>query len=119
MTLNTLSIDPRRTWKGPWRWWVLAGRGLAACWVPPPFGQGCGDCRGCRTGARYWLGCKEARVCRHLRRRFHEEMLDCCHPLSKVREEGITLTQVCAAAAADDDFARVAEQQPAQPARTF
>lgn len=20
MTLNTLSIDPRRTWKGPWRW---------------------------------------------------------------------------------------------------
>ncbi|KAI3424114.1 hypothetical protein D9Q98_009475 [Chlorella vulgaris] len=44
MTLNTLSIDPRRTWKGPWRW-------------------------------------------------FHEEMLDCCHPLPKVREEGITLTQ--------------------------
>lgn len=26
--------------------------------------------------------------------RFHEEMLDCCHPLPKVREEGITLTQV-------------------------
>lgn len=45
MVLNTLSIDPRRTWKGPWRW-------------------------------------------------FHEEMLDCCHPLSKVREEGITLEQV-------------------------
>lgn len=44
MVLNTLSIDPRRTWKGPWRW-------------------------------------------------FHEEMLDCCHPLSKVREEGITLEQ--------------------------
>ncbi|PRW61025.1 Glutathione gamma-glutamylcysteinyltransferase 1 [Chlorella sorokiniana] len=44
MTLNTLNIDPRRTWKGPWRW-------------------------------------------------FHEEMLDCCHPLPKVREEGITLTQ--------------------------
>ena len=20
MTLNTLNIDPRRTWKGPWRW---------------------------------------------------------------------------------------------------
>jgi len=44
MVLNTLSIDPRRTWKGPWRW-------------------------------------------------FHEEMLDCCHPLSKVKEEGVTLEQ--------------------------
>lgn len=28
MTLNTLNIDPRRTWKGPWRWWVPPGRDL-------------------------------------------------------------------------------------------
>ncbi len=62
------------------------------------------------------LGCEEARVCRHLPRRFHEEMLDCCHPLSKVREEGITLTQVCVVGGGGGDFARVAEPQPA---RTF
>ena len=42
--LNALAIDPRRAWKGPWRF-------------------------------------------------FHEQMLDCCHPLEKVREEGITLEQ--------------------------
>ena len=36
MVLNSLAIDPRRPWKGPWRW-------------------------------------------------FHEEMLDCCHPLERVR----------------------------------
>lgn len=45
MVLNSLSIDPRRQWKGPWR-------------------------------------------------DFHEAMLDCCHPLSKVAEEGVTLQQV-------------------------
>ncbi|RMZ52137.1 hypothetical protein APUTEX25_001527 [Auxenochlorella protothecoides] len=44
MVLNSLAIDPRRAWKGPWRW-------------------------------------------------FHEEMLDCCHPLARVREEGVTLDQ--------------------------
>lgn len=44
MVLNALAIDPRRAWKGPWRF-------------------------------------------------FHEHMLDCCHPLEKVREEGITLEQ--------------------------
>lgn len=44
MVLNSLAIDPRRPWKGPWRW-------------------------------------------------FHEEMLDCCHPLSRVRREGVTLPQ--------------------------
>ncbi|KAK9817938.1 hypothetical protein WJX72_004545 [[Myrmecia] bisecta] len=44
MVLNTLSIDPRRTWKGPWRW-------------------------------------------------FHEQMLDCCHPLDRVAENGIHLHQ--------------------------
>ena len=49
MVLNSLSIDPRRPWKGPWRW-------------------------------------------------FHEGMLDCCAPLTKVRQEGITLTQVQAPA---------------------
>lgn len=45
MVLNTLAIDPRRAWKGPWRV-------------------------------------------------FHEEMLDCCHPLERVQREGITLQQV-------------------------
>jgi len=44
MVMNTLQIDPRRKWKGPWRW-------------------------------------------------FHEEMLDCCKPLSAVIKEGITLDQ--------------------------
>lgn len=44
MVLNALAIDPRRAWKGPWRF-------------------------------------------------FHEQMLDCCHPLEKVRTEGITLEQ--------------------------
>lgn len=44
MVLNTLAIDPRRAWKGPWRV-------------------------------------------------FHEEMLDCCHPLERVQREGITLQQ--------------------------
>lgn len=44
MVLNSLAIDPRRAWKGPWRY-------------------------------------------------FHEEMLDCCLPLEKVRQEGITLEQ--------------------------
>jgi hypothetical protein len=45
MVLNTLQIDPRRAWKGPWRW-------------------------------------------------FHEQMLDCCLPISRVAEEGILLDQV-------------------------
>lgn len=44
MVLNSLSIDPRRPWKGPWRW-------------------------------------------------FHEEMLDCCVPLERVREQGVSLRQ--------------------------
>jgi glutathione gamma-glutamylcysteinyltransferase len=44
MVLNSLAIDPRRAWKGPWRY-------------------------------------------------FHEQMLDCCLPLEKVRQEGITLEQ--------------------------
>lgn len=44
MVLNSLAIDPRRAWKGPWRY-------------------------------------------------FHEEMLDCCLPLEKVRQDGITLEQ--------------------------
>lgn len=44
MVLNSLAIDPRRPWKGPWRW-------------------------------------------------FHEEMLDCCHPLERVRRHGVTLHQ--------------------------
>ncbi|KAL0043339.1 hypothetical protein WJX79_001908 [Trebouxia sp. C0005] len=44
MVLNALAIDPRRAWKGPWRW-------------------------------------------------FHEQMLDCCQPLSTVIETGINLDQ--------------------------
>jgi glutathione gamma-glutamylcysteinyltransferase len=44
MVLNSLAIDPRRAWKGPWRY-------------------------------------------------FHEQMLDCCLPLEKVRQDGITLEQ--------------------------
>ncbi|KAL3134941.1 Glutathione gamma-glutamylcysteinyltransferase 1 [Trebouxia sp. C0010 RCD-2024] len=44
MVLNALSIDPRRAWKGPWRW-------------------------------------------------FHEQMLDCCEPLSQVLQTGIVLDQ--------------------------
>lgn len=38
MTLNTLSIDPRRTWKGPWRWWEpapLPPPPPPACWADP------------------------------------------------------------------------------------
>ena len=45
MVLNALAIDPRRAWKGPWRW-------------------------------------------------FHEQMLDCCQPLSQVIETGVILDQV-------------------------
>lgn len=45
MVLNALSIDPGRSWKGPWRW-------------------------------------------------FNENMLDCCKPLEKVKEEGIAFKQV-------------------------
>ena len=45
MVLNALAIDPRRAWKGPWRW-------------------------------------------------FHEQMLDCCQPLSQVLQTGIVLDQV-------------------------
>ncbi|CAG9467137.1 unnamed protein product [Pedinophyceae sp. YPF-701] len=45
MVLNALKVDPRRVWKGPWRW-------------------------------------------------FHEEMLDCCEPLDKVRRDGIVLAKV-------------------------
>jgi glutathione gamma-glutamylcysteinyltransferase len=44
MVLNSLAIDPRRVWKGSWRF-------------------------------------------------FHEQMLDCCIPLERVRKEGITLSQ--------------------------
>jgi glutathione gamma-glutamylcysteinyltransferase len=44
MVLNALSIDPRRPWKGVWRY-------------------------------------------------FHEQMLDCCYPLDKVKLHGITLEQ--------------------------
>ncbi|KAA6429894.1 MAG: phytochelatin synthase, partial [Trebouxia sp. A1-2] len=47
MVLNALAIDPRRAWKGPWRW-------------------------------------------------FHEQMLDCCQPLSTVIETGINLDQQAA-----------------------
>lgn len=39
------SVDPRRAWKGPWRY-------------------------------------------------FHEQMLDCCLPLSRVAETGVTLQEV-------------------------
>ena len=45
MVLNTLHIDPRRPWKGPWRY-------------------------------------------------FHEQLLDCCAPLSEVVTAGIVLDQV-------------------------
>ncbi|KAL0041162.1 hypothetical protein WJX77_007260 [Trebouxia sp. C0004] len=44
MVLNALAVDPKRAWKGPWRW-------------------------------------------------FHEQMLDCCQPLSTVIETGINLDQ--------------------------
>ena len=43
----------------------------------------------------------------HAPARFHEEMLDCCHTLERVREEGITLTQ--AACLARCNGARVEE----------
>lgn len=45
MVLNALAIDPRRKWKGPWRW-------------------------------------------------FDESMLDCCEPLEKVKETGISFGKV-------------------------
>ena len=45
MVLNALAIDPRRAWKGPWRW-------------------------------------------------FHEQMLDCCQPLSQIIQNGINLDLV-------------------------
>ena len=45
MVLNALAVDPRRPWKGPWRW-------------------------------------------------FHEQMLDCCRPLSEVIQTGVILDQV-------------------------
>lgn len=45
VALNALSIDPRRQWKGPWRW-------------------------------------------------FSEEMLDCCVPLTDVRDQGVHLDEL-------------------------
>lgn len=45
MVLSALAIDPKRAWKGPWRW-------------------------------------------------FHEQMLDCCQPLTQVLQTGIVLDQV-------------------------
>lgn len=86
MVLNSLSIDPRRPWKGPWRWFhagvhpasplaeinqceivfvVLASNPVAGSRVEASFPLIAG-------------------------------MLDCCSPLTKVQEEGITLTQVWA-----------------------
>jgi len=44
MTLNALSVDPRRVWRGPWRY-------------------------------------------------FHEKLLDCCLPLSRVEDAGVTLQE--------------------------
>ncbi len=61
MVLNSLSIDPRRPWKGPWR-------------------------------------------------DFHEAMLDCCHPLTKVAEEGVTLQQVQCLALCNGATARMMRQ---------
>ena len=45
VVLNALSIDPQRTWRGPWRW-------------------------------------------------FSEELLDCCTPLERVREHGISMLEL-------------------------
>lgn len=50
MVLNTLEVDPKKVWKGPWRW-------------------------------------------------YHENMLDCCIPLSVVEETGITMDQFACLAA--------------------
>ena len=69
MTLNTLNIDPRRTWKGPWRWWV----GSAA-----PREQLLGAAAA-RTGA---ARTPFTRSMHSPTGRFHEEMLDCCHSLA-------------------------------------
>lgn len=44
--VSYLCTDPRRAWKGPWRW-------------------------------------------------FHEALLDCCAPLARVEQDGVTLTQAC------------------------
>ena len=44
MVLNTLEVDPKRTWKGVWRW-------------------------------------------------YSEEMLDCCAPLPRVKDKGITFME--------------------------
>lgn len=104
MTLNTLSIDPRRTWKGPWRWWEpppsppagltpagMPGAALAS-WAEQARKR---PTAALPTACRWVLPSATRPTCISptRTRRFHEEMLDCCHPLPKVREEGITLTQ--------------------------
>lgn len=57
MVLNALAIDPKRAWKGPWRW-------------------------------------------------FHEQMLDCCQPLTQVLQTGIVLNQVSLALHDQFQFSR-------------
>ena len=73
MVLNTLSIDPRRTWKGPWRWSCVLP-GLPAC--PPA-------CRGSVLMLLQLPGLPALRCCtatyRHSPCTSRKLLLDCCH----------------------------------------
>ncbi|KAK9838104.1 hypothetical protein WJX81_001620 [Elliptochloris bilobata] len=60
MVLNSLEVDPRRAWKGPWRY-------------------------------------------------FHEQMLDCCLPLSRVADTGVTLQEAACLARCNGARVAVAE----------
>lgn len=100
MVLNTLSIDPRRTWKVKDHSSLLFIDGGGACLVGGRWHEAGlaapGRCLACISGSN--LHHVLLAGLQGPWRWFHEEMLDCCHPLSKVREEGITLEQVrCAA----------------------
>lgn len=55
MALNALNVDPKKTWKGPWRW-------------------------------------------------FCESMLECCVPLDKIKQEGITFGQLACLARCQGAF---------------
>ena len=77
MSLNALSIDPRRLWKGPWRWFSEEMVGLLAnvrCY--------------CNTRS---TPC--AAVTRH--RYFVSLQLDCCRPLEVIKTRGIDLDLFC------------------------
>lgn len=120
MVLNALSIDPKRPWKGSWRWFheelldcclplskvaqegvvltqVRAGRrhvgGRYKGWA---VGVGCGCACRCVWKQHHWavVCCWRVNVAGERGNKV-EVLFDCCLPLSKVAQDGVVLTQVC------------------------